>query len=320
MQNPRCDAKAAIAEFMRLYYGKAAPAMTGYLNYLEKRMQEEPYAFGLVAPAARRYLDKDFYYQAEKFLAEAEKAAAGNKKILNRIGQERIVVDQWVLHEYKNLGLTVDVKKIVERLRKNHRLCAAKYTSGKFAESWVKAAEAFIKTCVDAPPLPKEFAKKKYFDFWGPKFRRHSTLDKLVDDPDSPTGSAWMLGPVSKDFHKKPLELVLYDWINNKYLLRRSISKKDLPQDEKYHWYKLGTTHLTAKTQMTFHSSWKLSQPCASHVYDPLEPNARYEIYASLKVTGPSYVKNSKKPDGVYLDRVVILECEQPQKAVPGKK
>ena len=138
--------------------------------------------------------------------------------------------------------------------------------------------------------------------------RRHSTLDKLVDDPDSPTGSAWMLGPVSKDFHKKPLELVLYDWINNKYLLRRSISKKDLPQDEKYHWYKMGTTHLTAKTQMVFHSSWKLSQPCGNHVYDPFEPNARYEIYASLKVTGPSYVKNSKKPDGVYLDRVVFLE------------
>ena len=87
--------------------------------------------------------------------------------------------------------------------------------------------------------------------------------------------------------------------------------KKDLPRDEKYHWYKLGTTTLTAKGQMVFHASWKLSQQCSNHVYDPFEPNAKYEIYASLKLTGPSYVKNSQKPDGVYLDRVVFLECEK---------
>lgn len=311
MQDPACDERAVIDEFMRLYYGKAAPAMTGYLNYLEKRMQEEPVQFGLIAPGGRRYLDKAFYYQAEKFLAEAEKAVAGSQKHLRRIGQERIMVDQWILNEYKNLGLSVNVKKIVERLRKNHRLCAAKYTDGKHAEKWIADAEAFIKTCVDAPPLPKEFSGKKYFDFWGPKLRPHGTRDKRVDDPDSPAGSARMLGPIKKDFHKKPLELAVYDKVNRKYLLRKSVSGKDYPQDEKYHWYKVGKTHLTVKTQLIFHSSWSLSQSCGNDVYDPLEPDAEYEIYASIKLTGPSYVKNSRKPDGVYLDRVVFLECSR---------
>ena len=117
-----------------------------------------------------------------------------------------------------------------------------------------------------------------------------------------------MLGQVSENFHKKNLELSVYDAVNKKYLLRKFISKKDYPQDEKYHWYKFGKVRLTAKTHTIFHSSWQLSQPCGNYVYDPLEPDAEYEVRASIKLTGPSYVKNSKKPDGVYLDRVVFLE------------
>jgi hypothetical protein len=120
-----------------------------------------------------------------------------------------------------------------------------------------------------------------------------------------------MLGPVNKNFHSKELEFSLYDWVDKKYLLRTKIRKKDYPQDEKYHWYKVGTTKLTPRTQLTCHWSWKLSQNSGNDVFDPLEPNAEYEIYVSMKLTGPSYVKNSKQPDGAWLDRVVIAEVQR---------
>ena len=31
------------------------------------------------------------------------------------------------------------------------------------------------------------------------------------------------------------------------------------------------------------------------------------EIWMSMKVTGPTYVKNSGKPDGIFVDRVILV-------------
>ena len=309
MVDPRQDEKVLISEFMHLYYGKAAPAMTAYLNYLEKRMKEEKAPLGSVAPGVRTYLDKEFYLQSEKFLAAAEAAAAGNKKLLNRIGQERIPVDIWLLHEYKKLGIKTDIKKIVARLKQNTKAAAYKYKDKENAAKWCKATDQLIEACVNAPPLPAEFTTKRYFDFWGDRLIRFSVSVDKVKDPESPTGSACKLRDAKPKLHSGRMEFAVYDWIGKKHLLRKKLAREDLPQDEKYHWYKVGKTKLTARTQLIFHPTWFLSQRCGNAVYDPLEPNAEYEFYASVKVTGPAYVNGSQKDNAVYLDRVVFLEC-----------
>jgi hypothetical protein len=135
----------------------------------------------------------------------------------------------------------------------------------------------------------------------------------MVKDPESPTGSACKLKDNPPKLHSGRLEFSIYDRVGKKYLLCKKLAREDLPQDEKYHWYKVGKTKLTARTQLIFHPSWILSQRCSNAVYDPLEPNAEYEFYASVKVTGPAYVNGSKKDNAVYLDRVVFLECPRNQ-------
>lgn len=309
--DPTLDEKPIIEEFMRLYYGKGAPAMTAYLKYLEKRMLEEPLPLGNLAPGARRYLDKNFYLQAEKFFQEAEKAVGSSQKHLRRIGQERIPVDHWVLHEYKKLGIKPDIPKVVARLKQNHEWCAGKYfrKNDKAKKIWLNNACTLIDICVNAPPLPQEFRDKKYFDFWGPKLTRHSVHVEKVEDPDSPVKTVCRLGEVRKGFHNGKMELAVYDWTAKKHLLRRQFKAGTMPQDEKYHWYKVGRTKLTARTQLIFHPSWTLSQKSGNAVFDPLEPNAEYELHVSVKVTGPAYVKGSGKPNAVYLDRIVFVEC-----------
>ena len=311
LTDPAQDKKMIIREFMELYYGKAAPAMNSYLNYLEKRMLEEKNNLSSIAPGSRAYLDKEFYFQTERFFSDAEKAAADAPAILRRIGQERILTDMWILHEHRRLGIPIDVKKVAERLKQNQRTCANKYTTEKNARMWIERAEEFIDSCINAPPLPEEFTNRKYFDFWGPKFQKNNNISKKVQDSDSPAGSAWMIGPVKPDYHKKPLKFVVYDLVGKKIIQERTIKKEDYPQDEKYHWYKVGKSRLSPRTREVFHWDWKLTQYCGGSVFDPLEPNAEYELYASIKLTGPSYVKGSQKPDGVYLDRLVYLECER---------
>ena len=311
MVDPSQDEKKLIQEFMTIYYGKAGVHMKKYFEYLEKRMQEEKAPIGSIAPGGRRYLDKTFYVQTEKFLADAEKAAAGSPEYLKRIGQERILTDMWILNEYKKMGLAVDPAKVAARLRNNTCLAIAKYTEGKHAATWCKAVEDIIDACINAPPLPDEFTKGKYFDFWGTRLIRHSPKVEKVKDPDSTTGTACRLGDAQKGLHTGKLLLAIYDWIGKDYLLCREITQKDLPQDEKYHWYKVGKSRLTARNQLIFSTSWFLSQHSGMAVYDPLEPNAEYEFYASIKVTGPAYVKNSKSPNAIWLDRIVFLECEK---------
>ena len=37
-----------------------------------------------------------------------------------------------------------------------------------------------------------------------------------------------------------------------------------------------------------------------------LQDNPR-EVWVSLKITGPAYVKGSTKPDGVWLERIIVI-------------
>ena len=58
------------------------------------------------------------------------------------------------------------------------------------------------------------------------------------------------------------------------------------------------------------HKSWWLTQSVGSTVFDPLEPYAKYEVWVSVKVIGKDYVKGSKEPSAIMLDRIVFVETK----------
>ena len=37
-------------------------------------------------------------------------------------------------------------------------------------------------------------------------------------------------------------------------------------------------------------------------------PDAKYNIYISVKLTGPDYVPGSKKENAMYVDRVIVTK------------
>ncbi len=81
----------------------------------------------------------------------------------------------------------------------------------------------------------------------------------------------------------------------------------DVPQDEKYHWYKVGRFAVTDGTLLWAHWTWLLSVPL-DRVYNPAEQDHERDIWVSLKVTGPAYVKESQQPNAVSLDRVIVVK------------
>lgn len=313
--DPDADEKALTAEFMKLYYGPAAKAMTAYLEYLERRMREETLPVGSVPPNARAYMDKPFFIETEKILSKAEKVAAGTPQYLARIGQERILTDLALLQMGKRRGVDFDKKTVIARLKKNYAAYIAKYADAELGKIWKNRTDELIDSYAGQPPLPERFANRRAFDFWGPKLKVNNTVVRKIDDPDAVTGKAlalFDLNAIKKDnpdFHRKNPVFSLYDNLSKKTLLRKTLKPDQYPQDEKYHWYYLGKTRLSAKNLLIFHWSWWLSQDVGSSVFDPLEPNAEYDVHVSVKLTGPAYVKKSKSADSIRLDRIVFLEA-----------
>lgn len=98
------------------------------------------------------------------------------------------------------------------------------------------------------------------------------------------------------------------------YGTKKSISidlRTKLPQDEKYHWYKIGVYELTPGTFVWgFYWGTKCS---LSHLCLP--PGGKeganvWEIWVSLKFTGPGYVKGSTKENEIYWDQTMLVRPE----------
>ncbi len=137
-------------------------------------------------------------------------------------------------------------------------------------------------------------------------------------DPDSVTG--FSLGsPVPSDKFKHGLKVkpnsgmysssvAIYNWSTKKTGARMNLRK--FPEDEKFHWYRLGNYEFLPG-RVTLLMWWWHMQGDLSKVFTPPDGNNdinKYTVYVSLKFTGPSYVPGSKKPDGVFIDQIILVQ------------
>ena len=85
---------------------------------------------------------------------------------------------------------------------------------------------------------------------------------------------------------------------------------RKFPEDEKFHWYRLGNYEFLPG-RVTLLMWWWHMQGDLSKVFTPPDGNNdinKYTVYVSLKFTGPSYVPGSKKPDGVFIDQIILVQ------------
>ena len=79
-----------------------------------------------------------------------------------------------------------------------------------------------------------------------------------------------------------------------------------IPQDEKYHFYRLGKVTLAPRGYFYAHASWRL-QWYTHGLFSPDGDND-YIAYISLKAVGPAYVKGStQKTSSIYSDRLLLV-------------
>jgi hypothetical protein len=311
--DPSQDERPIIAEFMKLYYGPAAPAMTRLLDYIEKRQEEEPGMLASVTPAMRKYLDARFFVETDALLREAEGAVAGDAKRPTDIRQERLAIDETMLYLWNRLNqdgrFPFQRQQVLDRLRQSYSAAYRKY-GGWGSE---KADADRLEYLRNMPPVPPQFAGKKIIDLCGPQLdlrQAGGNFARRAEDPEATLGKAWRLdaamqGPPGQ--HDKTPEFGLYD-NKSKQLANTTLTGRDVPKDEKYHFHCAGRMKGSANLYFWAHHSWRLSQHLNMTYNSALPEQVAYDVYASIKLEGPAYVPGSTRTNAMSIDRLILVE------------
>ena len=316
MDNPDLDPDQLVAEYMTLFYGKAAPVMQEFKAYTEKRMAEMDKPLGSVAPDKRPFLDAAFFTTLYDLLDQAEKAEAGNQAVLNNIGQERLVVDHAYLYLWKTLNnpLNLDKKILQQRITENADRFGRKY----FPKTWARDRGPALEFLCDNMDIPEKSTVIAAAPMDGLDFAGRDLLELgareldggfQVEDQDAFGGQAKVKDSDGKpDYHTKPFTYGIYDWKFKKHLSTATLAKENTPQDQKYHWYYAGRTRVySEQTRLWTHWSWTMNFTLRKAMQNQ-DYKQLYDVYMSAKLQGPSYVAGSQLADEVRVDRVVLIK------------
>ncbi len=132
--NPDLDDKALISEFLKGYYGKAAPEMQQYIDLLWRTINRRPNTWlGVYGEATDYWLTLDDMNAATQLFDKAANAAVGDPAIISRVRNARMGIDMVWLQRYRTL------------LRESQQ----RHTAFLGPKDPTKAVEAFIRTCSD---------------------------------------------------------------------------------------------------------------------------------------------------------------------------
>jgi|GEM_PF-2167403 len=176
------DDRKLIADFMRGFYGPAAPEMKEWLDYIAERQKGH---FGTVFdkvrfnPNTRPWIDAEFFRRAEDIFRRAEAKCQPGSMALKNVHRERLVSDLALMHKYEKVKPAISRKELADRYLRNaeEHIRLRKKTSS-FPAELLKAkeeAEKFlrgeeIEAMKKAPPKTWKIGTK-----WSSAEIRHNT-------------------------------------------------------------------------------------------------------------------------------------------------
>ncbi len=298
MNNVSLDCAVETERFMNVYYGKSAAEMKKLLALIQQKNRQEK-SFLCIPAANRTGLNAGFFRKAEELLAQAEGKSGDSPDVLRRIKRERIVFD---LARLKNWRLDCDVKPALDAVKKRlleNFSSLAPYYFGSRAAGEIKALEKKLSALRPSNKEHKDFPNRKVIAYYA-----GTALDgQVLPDSEAPAGYARVLGK-NVQHTANPLA-GFYDTVNARTTTFPN-ALKNIPADEKYHWYKIGTVKTSAKCYMFLHRTWRLQKQLDE--LHGFSPGNRAEIFCRIKFTGPAYVPGSAKENAIWLSEVIALE------------
>ena len=328
--DPFQDVDKLIDAFMAGYYGKAAGNMRRYYDYIVKRQKEAP-ELESRGVSQRSYVDEAFFITSEKLIQQALDSAAGNPDYTQHILNERVPLDIARLIKCPEIeGSPVTADDVCKRLRRDWSFMIDRYCKDTQSQAVLvgnkklalQHMNRFLKEYSPVQlqlakyPVPEKLRDKKLLEICWQEFNSFGTRHLgvlLTDDSDSPTGRSMHYvnsesHPQKEEFFQHKFTFGIFDRLHKKSSLEGVIQRENIHQDEKFHIYELGKVTLSSSNSLLWiHHSWWLQQNLG-HLFRPGKPEENtWHVYASLKFTGPAYVKGSKKQNGFFMDRILLV-------------
>ncbi len=203
MWDPSLDPKQLTSEFLKGYYGPAAPYLQSYLDLMHDSWEKNP-AHLSCYNGNLGFLTLPVMTQATKLFDQAAKAVAADPVLTTRVRRERMPLDHMWLVRYDDLKRQAEAEKAAflgpkdpkatadEFIAMAREWKANNYSEGRSFESYVPSLEARF---AGPPPEPGDFAKMPQADVFTVHASNMQLFDppnwvKLVDDPNASEGKA----------------------------------------------------------------------------------------------------------------------------------
>ncbi len=332
MENPDQNLDKLMNDFADNFYGKAGPLFIQYRKMLYDSVKRHNSCIDMY-PTADSYthLDLDTLVRAQMMFDEGEKLLADDEVRLKRWRHARLSLDRACIIRTKALmreylarngslkGYPFDRKQLAERIRKTWTERLDLRPLSEKREASLKTIEDEIaKFSVEYTPeslaIPEEFKKfpaKDVFDFTMENSSRYRNHVELVKDPDSHAGAAARLQfphpdkNTTLEKYKLPMVFGVYSVLKGGTIFKKYITDK-MVKDNRYHYYNLGSTKLAADAYLFCFWSWFIQQKLMS-AFDPNDPDALFDVYIQMKLTGPAFVKGDTGKNAIWIDRIVLV-------------
>jgi len=332
LENPYADTAALARIFSDGFYGPAGILFRDYRALL-RASQNQKRAYIGMEPSISTFTFLDFatVSKAQKLFDQGEALLADDATCLSRWRHARLSLDRascarWrsLMDDWLRLGkapesFPLDRSAITKRIRETWTTQAGIRLAGKYRQHSLAQLESELAKYASLPlsvALPAKFAglpPERVHDFTADLTRNWRDIVQVVKDPEAESGIANRLSFPNSGGSKQalakygfPMAWGLYTELTRTHDASASIAAKDVPGPG-YHWYKFGTHPVSASTCLYFFWSW-IIQVDVDGIIDPEAREARYDIWARIKFTGPGFPHGkAADPNAIYVERVVLV-------------
>ncbi len=320
------DENKRIDDYMKGMYGKAAPFMRSYYNYLTECQVRFGQPLGNFSVEALEYMDDDFFVKIMSLFEKAQTAAAEEPPLIrSNLRREKLAVLDVLLQKWNPLGkkssrkLPFDKNALIAEYEQIFKEVLAYYIPPEFPAHIREDALKKMRNSLDSfrqgpVEIPKELQGKKVRIVPLKTFQiNNNKTGKRIQDPEANGGLA--LCVYGKDLVKKPnqkIEFGLYSQSVRKFYAHQIIPVAQIAGDEKYHLYKVGTLDFAQKPGRVVvfaWPSWCLGCPVDTQFTpEELKKNPVVDVYISFKLQGKDYVPGSTRENEFCVDGLFIVE------------
>ena len=323
MENPDADFEATRQNFLKGYYGEAAPFVDAYRKLVEKAEKRNKLKLNRHRPIGFDFYDLDELIYTHKLFDDAEKAVAGNIVLETRLMRVRAslniltgfrlarYMDDWKKKGGTAANFPIDRDKLAANMRRLWLKDTARFKEDKALEQQkIKESQISIMENLGTEqkpvPEPPEFKGHHVQHFCPSTLTLHNNPNMtLIKDADAREGCAFQILCTPRDqYFGMPFEAGCYDTAAAKTTL---VKKWDtLPTERGFQWLHLGKQHLHMKYYIYLTGSWELQATMNQY----LEFGEKdLDIWIRIKFEGPRFYPEDKgKTNRMVVDSISFVE------------